>query len=109
MNTINPETIRTARFQTRLETLAREKSISPDAAEAGVLREARVTQMGEPEDVAALAAFVLGPGNVVPRCDPGPGRRSYQNGLKADPPVTVLPGPTQRSGNAAARMVRQSR
>jgi NAD(P)-dependent dehydrogenase (short-subunit alcohol dehydrogenase family) len=61
VNTINPGTIRTRRFQTRLETLAQEKGIELAAAESEFVRGAKVTRIGEPEDVAALAAFVLGP------------------------------------------------
>jgi 3-oxoacyl-[acyl-carrier protein] reductase len=61
VNTINPGTIRTQRFESRLETLARERSIPLRDAEAEFVRTARVTRIGEPEDVAALAAFVLGP------------------------------------------------
>ncbi len=61
VNTINPGTIRTQRFQARLETLAREKGIDLAAAEAEFVRGGKVTRIGEPDDVAALAAFVLGP------------------------------------------------
>jgi 3-oxoacyl-[acyl-carrier protein] reductase len=61
VNTINPGTIRTQRFQARLETLAREQGIPLAAAEAEFVRAAKVTRIGEPEDVAGLAAFVLGP------------------------------------------------
>jgi 3-oxoacyl-[acyl-carrier protein] reductase len=61
VNTINPGTIRTQRFQTRLETLAQEKGIDLAAAEAEFVRVGNIIRIGEPEDVAALAAFVLGP------------------------------------------------
>jgi 3-oxoacyl-[acyl-carrier protein] reductase len=61
VNTINPGTIRTQRFQARLETLAREKGIDLAAAEAEFVRGGKVTRIGEPDDVAALAAFMLGP------------------------------------------------
>jgi 3-oxoacyl-[acyl-carrier protein] reductase len=61
VNTINPGTIRTQRFQTRLEALAREKGLSLAAAEREFVSGAKVTRIGEPQDVAALAAFVLGP------------------------------------------------
>lgn len=61
VNTINPGTIRTQRFQKRLETLAQERGIELAAAEAEFVRGAKVTRIGEPKDVAALAAFVLGP------------------------------------------------
>jgi len=61
VNTINPGTIRTQRFQARLEVLARERGIDLAEAEAEFVRAARITRIGEAEDVAALAAFVLGP------------------------------------------------
>ena len=60
VNTISPGTIRTQRFQGRLESLAKEKQIALAAAETEFIRTARITRIGEPEDVAALAAFVLG-------------------------------------------------
>jgi NAD(P)-dependent dehydrogenase (short-subunit alcohol dehydrogenase family) len=59
VNTINPGTIRTQRFQGRLDSLAREKGMDSAAAEAEFVRSAAITRIGEPEDVAALAAFVL--------------------------------------------------
>jgi len=61
VNAINPGTIRTARFEKRLETLARQRGLRSAEAEAAFVRDAGVTRIGEPEDVAALAAFVLGP------------------------------------------------
>jgi 3-oxoacyl-[acyl-carrier protein] reductase len=44
-----------------METLARERGISRDDAEPLFVREARVTRVGEPEDIAALVAFVASP------------------------------------------------
>jgi NAD(P)-dependent dehydrogenase (short-subunit alcohol dehydrogenase family) len=61
VNTINPGTIRTQRFQMRLETEALEKGIDLATAESEFVLTAKVTRIGEPEDVAALTAFVLGP------------------------------------------------
>jgi NAD(P)-dependent dehydrogenase (short-subunit alcohol dehydrogenase family) len=61
VNTINPGTIRTQRFQMRLETRALEKGIDLATAENEFVVSAKVTRIGEPEDVAALTAFVLGP------------------------------------------------
>jgi NAD(P)-dependent dehydrogenase (short-subunit alcohol dehydrogenase family) len=61
VNAINPGTIRTQRFQARLDTLAQEKGGYPAAAEAEFVCGAGIARIGEPEDVAALAAFVLGP------------------------------------------------
>ena len=61
VNAINPGTIRTQRFQTRLEALARETGTDTVTAEREYVRHAGITRIGEPEDVAELAAFVLGP------------------------------------------------
>jgi NAD(P)-dependent dehydrogenase (short-subunit alcohol dehydrogenase family) len=61
VNTISPGTIRTERFQTRLQNLARETGLDPAAAESEFVRRSRITRIGEPEDVAAFAAFVLSP------------------------------------------------
>jgi 3-oxoacyl-[acyl-carrier protein] reductase len=60
VNAINPGTIRTQRFQTRLEALAKETGNGSDAEQEYVQR-ARIIRVGEPEDVGNLAAFVLGP------------------------------------------------
>lgn len=49
VNAINPGTIRTARFTARLK--------SPDD-EAAFIRDAKITRIGEPEDIAALVAFI---------------------------------------------------
>jgi 3-oxoacyl-[acyl-carrier protein] reductase len=56
VNAINPGTIRTGRYTARLGA-----SADPEAAEREYVKEARVTRIGEPEDIAALVAFVAGP------------------------------------------------
>ena len=61
VNCINPGTIRTARFQTRLESFAAEKGLDVKAAEREYVREAKISRIGEPEDIAALVAFIAGP------------------------------------------------
>jgi len=61
VNAVNPGTVRTDRFTKRMDTLARERGISRDDAEPLFVREARVTRVGEPEDIAALVAFVASP------------------------------------------------
>jgi 3-oxoacyl-[acyl-carrier protein] reductase len=61
VNAINPGTIRTQRFQARLQELARETGHDAAIAEMEYVRRAAITRIGEPEDVAELAAFVLGP------------------------------------------------
>src|SRR5262249_28291962 len=61
VNAINPGTIRTGRYTARLEALATKKGIPVDRAEAAYVEEAQVTRIGEPSDIAALVAFVVGP------------------------------------------------
>jgi len=60
VNTINPGTVRTARFGKRLEAFAAEHKIDVSAAERRYVEQADVTRIGEPEDIAALAAFIAG-------------------------------------------------
>ena len=61
VNAINPGTVRTDRFAKRLEALAAERRIPIGAAEPEFVREARVTRVGEPEDIAGLVAFIVSP------------------------------------------------
>jgi len=61
VNAINPGTIRTQRFQARLDALARETGTDAASAEREYVRRAGITRIGEPADIAQLAAFVLGP------------------------------------------------
>lgn len=61
VNTINPGTIRTGRFQSRLEAFAAEKEIEIPAAEQRYLEEHAIARIGEPEDIAALVAFIASP------------------------------------------------
>lgn len=51
VNTINPGTIRTDRMKARLATIS----------ESDFVKESKVTRIGEPEDVANLVAYVVGP------------------------------------------------
>jgi len=51
VNAISPGTIRTARFAARVKA----------EDEAAFVREARIARVGEPDDVAALAAFMVSP------------------------------------------------
>ena len=59
VNLVNPGTVRTARFQSRLNALAEEKKLDPVAAEEAYVREQKVTRIGEPADIASLVAFIL--------------------------------------------------
>jgi NAD(P)-dependent dehydrogenase (short-subunit alcohol dehydrogenase family) len=61
VNAINPGTIRTARFESRLEAFAAEKQIEFRAAERRYLEEHSIARIGEPEDIAALVAFIASP------------------------------------------------
>jgi len=58
VNAINPGSIRTARYTTRLKSLAAERGLTPEAAEKAYVQNAHVTRIGEPEEIAALAAFM---------------------------------------------------
>ncbi len=57
VNAINPGPIRTDRFA---RTLAAAPG-SPEDAEKRMVQSAGITRIGEPEDIAALAAFVVSP------------------------------------------------
>jgi len=61
VNAVSPGTVRTDRFAKRMEMLAREKQAPLEDAEAIFIKEAKVTRVGEPEDIAALVAFIVSP------------------------------------------------
>jgi len=61
VNTVSPGTIRTARFETRLAAFAAERKLDPAAAERVYVEEQEIARIGEPEDVAALVAFIASP------------------------------------------------
>jgi NAD(P)-dependent dehydrogenase (short-subunit alcohol dehydrogenase family) len=61
VNAINPGRIRTGRFQKMVEAQAARAGISLEAAEQDIIGNASITRVGEPEDVANLAAFLLSP------------------------------------------------
>jgi NAD(P)-dependent dehydrogenase (short-subunit alcohol dehydrogenase family) len=61
VNAINPGTIRTARFEKRLQAFAEERKIAVSAAEQQYVQEENVSRVGEPADIAALAAFIASP------------------------------------------------
>ena len=61
VNAVNPGAVRTDRLKNRLETLAKEQGIDLSVAEKRFVEAAGVTQIGEPEDIAAMVAFVVGP------------------------------------------------
>ena len=61
VNAINPGPVRTDRLTVRLEALAAERGVEMDTAADIFARQAQITRVGEPEDIAALAAFVVSP------------------------------------------------
>ena len=63
VNAINPGAVRTARRTARLQRISEQKSISLAEAEARMVAESGTTRIGEPEDVANLAAFIVSPRN----------------------------------------------
>ena len=60
VNTINPGTVRTDRMKARLESMMKQQGIDLAAAERRFVEESGVTRVGEPEDIAALASFIVG-------------------------------------------------
>ena len=58
VNAINPGTIRTARFEKRLEAFAAERKIAVSAAEKHYVQEENISRVGEPADIAALVVFI---------------------------------------------------
>jgi NAD(P)-dependent dehydrogenase (short-subunit alcohol dehydrogenase family) len=61
VNAINPGSIRTDRFRRMLEAAAAQQGIDVETAERKMIETARTTRIGEPEDIAALVAFVVSP------------------------------------------------
>ncbi len=61
VNAINPGSVRTDRLRIFLESEAAERGGDVDAAIEQLVRKANVVRLGEPEDVANLAAFILSP------------------------------------------------
>jgi 3-oxoacyl-[acyl-carrier protein] reductase len=61
VNTINPGTIRTARYTTRLNALAKERGLDPTAAEREYIKTAAIARIGEPEEIAAMVELIVGP------------------------------------------------
>lgn len=59
VNAISPGTIRTARFEKRLEAFAAEHKIAVSEAEQRYVEKESITRIGEPADIAALAAFIV--------------------------------------------------
>lgn len=61
VNCINPGPVRTARLETRLARIAVERGVTRDEALKYFLTSERITRVAEPEEIAALVAFIVGP------------------------------------------------
>ena len=61
VNAINPGRIRTGRFQAMVAAEAAKKGLTPEAAIQEIIHKSNIVRVGEPEDVANLAAFILSP------------------------------------------------
>jgi len=61
VNAINPGTIRTARYTTRLNALAKERRLEPVAAEREYVKNGSIARIGEPEEIAAMVELMVGP------------------------------------------------
>jgi NAD(P)-dependent dehydrogenase (short-subunit alcohol dehydrogenase family) len=61
VNAVNPGSIRTGRYLKMLEATAASQGTDVATAERKLIESARTTRVGEPEDIAALVAFVVSP------------------------------------------------
>jgi NAD(P)-dependent dehydrogenase (short-subunit alcohol dehydrogenase family) len=61
VNAINPGRIKTDRFQQTLAAEAVHHGGDPDLALQAIVRKSNIVRLGEPEDVAILAAFMVSP------------------------------------------------
>ena len=58
VNAVNPSGIATERTQVRIDRLAAERGIAPEAAAAELARALRVARFGRPEEIASVVAFL---------------------------------------------------
>lgn len=61
VNAINPGVTRTERLARRLKALAEAKGVDLASAEAILIGEEKIVRIGEPEDIANLAALIVSP------------------------------------------------
>jgi len=59
VNAVNPGSIRTERYRRMLEATAKQQGTDIETAERKMIESARTTRVGEPEDIAALVAFIV--------------------------------------------------
>ena len=65
VNCVNPGTVRTDRLKLRLAETMKTKGIDQASAENQFVTASKVTRIGEPEDIAALVAFVVSEGTFL--------------------------------------------
>jgi 3-oxoacyl-[acyl-carrier protein] reductase len=61
VNAINPGAVRTNRLRTRIQKIASDRGVSVDEAETAFLAESKSARLGDPEDIANLVAYIVGP------------------------------------------------
>ena len=61
VNCVNPGPVRTARLDTRLARIAAEKGVTGEQALRIFLSAEKITRVAEPEEIAALVGFIVGP------------------------------------------------
>ncbi len=61
VNCINPGPVRTARLETRLARIAAENSVTRERALELFLAQEKIMRVAEPEEIAALVSFIVGP------------------------------------------------
>src|ERR1019366_5927152 len=60
VNAVNPGPVRTARLETRLARIATEQGVTRDRALEIFLTREKIARVAEPEEIAALVAFIVG-------------------------------------------------
>lgn len=61
VNCVNPGPVRTARLDTRLARIAAEKGVTAEQAMGIFLAAEKITRVAEPDEIAALVGFIVGP------------------------------------------------
>jgi NAD(P)-dependent dehydrogenase (short-subunit alcohol dehydrogenase family) len=61
VNCVNPGPVRTAWLDTRLARIATEKGVTEEQALGIFLASEKITRVAEPEEIAALVGFIVGP------------------------------------------------
>jgi NAD(P)-dependent dehydrogenase (short-subunit alcohol dehydrogenase family) len=61
VNGILPGYVRTERLQKRLEAVVKQTGVEMSQAEQRFVDDSKILQFGEPEDIAGLVAFIVGP------------------------------------------------